>query len=143
MNRFLHFLGIIGTMIMIICDIAEFLAVPALFIVIGLLNSYPWQYYAISIGGYIVLFIVAEIIAHFVFKTLNKKYSPLIERKLEKYLNKFSNKGWFFIRHLLFTITLVRHLLSRLRQHKKHPNGCFLCCIDATSKRNDTLVVFA
>ena len=89
MNRFLHFIGIIGTMIMIICDIAEFLAVPALFIVIGLLNSYPWQYYAISIGGYIVLFIVAEIIAHFVFKALDKKYTPLIERKLEKYLNKF------------------------------------------------------
>ena len=93
MNRFLHFIGIIGTMIMIICDIAEFLSVPALFILIGLLNSYPWQYYAISIGGYIVLFIVAEIIAHFVFKALDKKYTPLIERKLEKYLNKFSNKG--------------------------------------------------
>ena len=93
MNRFLHFIGIIGTITMVICDIAEFLAIPALFIVIGLLNSYPWQYYAISIGGYIVLFIVAEIIAHFVFKTLNKKYSPLIERKLEKYLNKFSNKS--------------------------------------------------
>ena len=93
MNRFLHFIRIIGTITMVICDIAEFLAVPALFIVIGLLNSYPWQYYAISIGGYIVLFIVAEIIAHFVFKTLNKKYSPLIERKLEKYLNKFSNKS--------------------------------------------------
>ena len=93
MNRFLHFIRIIGTITMVICDIAEFLAIPALFIVIGLLNSYPWQYYAISIGGYIVLFIVAEIIAHFVFKTLNKKYSPLIERKLEKYLNKFSNKS--------------------------------------------------
>ena len=93
MNRFLHFIGIIGTITMVICDIAKFLAIPALFIVIGLLNSYPWQYYAISIGGYIVLFIVAEIIAHFVFKTLNKKYSPLIERKLEKYLNKFSNKS--------------------------------------------------
>ena len=93
MNRFLHFIGIIGTMIMIICDIAEFLAVPALFIVVGLLNSYSWLYYAITIGGYIVLCIVAEIIAHFVFKALDKKYSPLIVRKLEKYLNKFSNKS--------------------------------------------------
>ena len=93
MNRFLHFIGIIGTMIMMICDIAEFLAIPALFIVIGLLNSYSWLYYAITIGGYIVLFIVAEIIAHFVFKALDKKYTPLIERKLEKYFNKFSNKG--------------------------------------------------
>ena len=93
MNRFLYFIGIIGTMIMMICDIAEFLAIPALFIVIGLLNSYSWLYYAITIGGYIVLFIVAEIIAHFVFKALDKKYTPLIERKLEKYFNKFSNKG--------------------------------------------------
>ena len=93
MNRFLHFIGIIGTMIMMICDIAEFLAIPALFIVIGLLNSYSWLYYAITIGGYIVLFIVAEIIAHFVFKALDKKYTPLIERKLERYFNKFSNKG--------------------------------------------------
>ena len=92
MKRFIHFIGIIGTITMVICDIAEFLAIPALFIVIGLLNSYPWQYYAISIGGYIVLFIVAEIIAHFVFKALDKKYTPLIERKLEKYFNKFSNK---------------------------------------------------
>lgn len=77
---------------MVICDIAEFLAIPALFIVIGLLNSYSCLYYAITIGGYIVLFIVAEIIAHFVFKALDKKYTPLIERKLEKYFNKFSNK---------------------------------------------------
>jgi bacteriorhodopsin len=92
MKRFIHFIGIIGTITMVICDIAEFLAIPALFIVIGLLNSYSWLYYAITIGGYIVLFIVAEIIAHFVFKALDKKYTPLIERKLEKYFNKFSNK---------------------------------------------------
>ena len=92
MKRFIHFIGIIGTITMVICDIAEFLAIPALFIVIGLLNSYSWLYYAITIGGYIVLFIVAEIIAHFVFKALDKKYTPLIERKLEKYFIKFSNK---------------------------------------------------
>ena len=92
MKRFIHFIGIIGTITMVICDIAEFLAIPALFIVIGLLNSYSWLYYAITLGGYIVLFIVAEIIAHFVFKALDKKYTPLIERKLEKYFNKFSNK---------------------------------------------------
>ena len=77
MKRFIHFIGIIGTITMVICDIAEFLAIPALFIVIGLLNSYSWLYYAITIGGYIVLFIVAEIIAHFVFKALNKSYFSL------------------------------------------------------------------
>ena len=36
MKRFIHFIGIIGTITMVICDIAEFLAIPALFIVIGL-----------------------------------------------------------------------------------------------------------
>ena len=88
MNKFLKFIGVIFTIIMAIWDVIEFLAIPALFTVIGLLNSFPWQYYAISIGGYVALFIIAEIIAHFVFKALDKKYTPFIERKLEKYFNK-------------------------------------------------------
>mgnify|MGYP003417960779 FL=1 len=90
MRKMLKFLDIIFTIIMIIWDIIEFLAVPALFIIIGLLNSFPWQYYVITIGGYFLLFIIFEIVAHFVFKALNKKYSPILERKFEKYFNKFS-----------------------------------------------------
>ena len=88
MNRLLHFIGVIGTIIMVIWDIVEFLAVPALFVIIGLLNSFSWQYYAITIGGYVVLLLLAELVAHFVFKALDKKYTPLIERKLEKYFSK-------------------------------------------------------
>ena len=93
MNRFLHFIGIVVTIIMVIWDTMEFLAVPALFIIIGMLNSFPWQYYVITIGGYTALFIIAEIIAHFVFKALDKKYTPFIERKLEKICNRFSNEN--------------------------------------------------
>lgn len=89
MNRFLHFIGILATIIMAIWDIVEFLAVPALFIIIGILNSFSWQYYVISIGGYMVLFIIVEIIAHFVFRALDKKYTPFIERKLKKICNRF------------------------------------------------------
>ena len=88
MNRLLHFIGVIGTIIMVIWDIVEFLAIPALFVIIGLLNSFSWQYYAITIGGYVVLLLLAELVAHFVFKALDKKYTPLIERKLEKYFSK-------------------------------------------------------
>lgn len=90
MKGFLKFSGIILIIFMAIYDTVEFLAVPILFLVIGLLNSFPWQYYAFTIGGYFALFIVLEIIAHFIFKALDKKYTPLIERKLEKYFNKFS-----------------------------------------------------
>ncbi len=93
MNRFLHFVGIIATIVMIILDIVEFLAVPVLFIIIGVLNSFPWQYYAITIGGYVALFIIAEIIVHFVFKAFDKKYTPFFKRKLEKIFNRYSKKN--------------------------------------------------
>ena len=92
MKKFLNFVANILYVGMVIWDIIEFLAIPALFLVIGLLNSFPWQYYAISIGGYFALFIILEIILHFVFKALDKKYTPLIERKLEKYFDKFSKR---------------------------------------------------
>ena len=90
MKKILGFIVNILYVGMVIWDIIGILAIPALFLVIGLLNSFLWQYYAISIGGYFVLFIILEIILHFIFKALNKKYTPLIERKLEKYFNKFS-----------------------------------------------------
>ena len=92
MKKLLGFIANILYVGMVIWDIIEFLAIPALFLVIGVLNSFPWQYYAISIGGYFALFIILEIILHFVFKALDKKYTPLIERKLEKYFDKFSKR---------------------------------------------------
>lgn len=92
MKVFLKFIGIVFTIVMSIWDIAEFLAIPVLFIVIGLLNSFSWQYYLITLGGYLALFVIIEIVAHFVFKALDKKYTPIIERKLEKYFDRFSKK---------------------------------------------------
>ena len=85
MNRLLHYMGIIGLIIMTICDIAEFLAVPALLVIIGILNAFTWKYYVIAIGGYLVLFALIEVILYFIFKVLDKKYTPIIERKLEKF----------------------------------------------------------
>ena len=79
----------IGTVIL---DIIGFLALPAVFLVIGLMNSFPWQYYAVAIGGYFALFIILDIILHFVFKALDKKYTPFIERKLAKYFDRSSKK---------------------------------------------------
>ncbi|MBQ8302243.1 MAG: hypothetical protein IJX97_01675 [Clostridia bacterium] len=87
-SRLLHFLGIIAIIITAICDIAEFLAVPTLLLIIGLLNSFTREYYVISIGAYIAIFVLLETIARFTFKALDKKYTPLIKRKLNKYFNK-------------------------------------------------------
>jgi len=92
MKKILGFIANILYVGMVIWDIIEFLALPILFLILGLINSFPWQYYALTIGGYFVLFIILEIILHFIFRALDKKYTPLIERKLEKYFNKFSKK---------------------------------------------------
>ena len=92
MKKLLNVIGYILYVGMILWEVIEFLAVPAVLVILGLLNELPWQYYVISIGGYFALFIILEIILHFVFKALDKKYTPLIERKLEKYFNEFSKK---------------------------------------------------
>lgn len=89
-------LGIIANILYIgtiIWDIIEFLAIPVLFLVIGLIYSFSWQYYAITIGGYFALFVILEIVLRLIFKALDKKYTPLLERRLEKHFNKFSKKN--------------------------------------------------
>ncbi len=89
-------LGLIANILyvgMVIWDIVDFLAIPALFLVIGLIKSFPWQYYAFTIGGYFALFIILETVLHFTFKLFDKKYTSLLERKLERYFNKFSKKN--------------------------------------------------
>lgn len=93
MKRLINILGIILTVIMVICETAEFLAIPALFVVIGILNKFSWQYYAITIGGYIALLIVIDIVARLIFKALDKKYTPIITRKIEKYCDRFSKNS--------------------------------------------------
>ena len=95
MKKILGFIANILYVGMVIWDIIEFLALPALFLIIGLINSLPWQYYVITVGGYFALFIILEIVLHFIFKALDKKYTPLIERKLEKYFNRFSKEDSF------------------------------------------------
>ena len=90
MKKFLNVIGSILYVGMILWEVIEFLAIPALFVVIGLLNSFPWQYYAISIGGYFALFIIIDVVLHFVFKALEKKYTPFIKRKIDKFFDRFS-----------------------------------------------------
>ena len=85
MKKTLSFIGNILTIGMVIWDVVEFLALPLLLLIIGLVNAFPWPYYAIAIGGCFALFIILEVVLFLVFKALGKRYTPLIKRKLEKY----------------------------------------------------------
>ena len=91
MKGLLRFIGAIFTVITVIWDILEFLTIPAIFVVIGILNSFSWRYYVITMVGYVVIFALAELIAHSVSSKLDEKYTPLLVKKLEKYFGKPNN----------------------------------------------------
>ncbi len=88
MKRTLNFLVILMTL----WDIVEMLFLPTVFLVLGIWNDLPWQYYAITIGGYFVLFLIVEIVLHFIFKKIERKYTPFIVRKLKKHFDMMAPK---------------------------------------------------
>ena len=79
-KRLLSAVGIIA----VIGTVLEYLALPALFVVIGLLNGFGWQYYAWTIGGYAVLVILAELIGALIGTLLGKTFELRLLRKLRK-----------------------------------------------------------
>ena len=92
MKGLVRFIGAIFTVITVIWDILEFLTIPAIFVVIGILNSFSWRYYVITMVGYVVIFALVELIAHLVSSKLDEKYTPLLVKKLEKYFGKPDNE---------------------------------------------------
>jgi len=90
MKGLLKFVEIILMIVMVVWEAAEFLIVPAIFVIIGILNDFGYMYYIITIGGYLLLFLLFELICYFIFKAFDKKYTPVIERKLEKLFDKFA-----------------------------------------------------
>ena len=93
MKGFLNVILVLLYAGMVIWDVVEFLFIPAVCVGVGIYYDLPWQYFAVSVGGYFAIFLIAEIVAHFIFKALDKKYTPLIARKIEKICNRFANNG--------------------------------------------------
>lgn len=83
------------TLVGILCMLAEILDVliiPIAFLILGLLQQMPWQYYAIMIGGYFGVIILSELILHLIFKALGKKYSTRFVQKVEKLMARFTKE---------------------------------------------------
>ena len=81
------------TLLGILCaimELIEFLFIPIIFLIAGLLLQLPWSYYAIFIGGYFALFFLGELLLYLIFKKLAKQYSSRFAKKLEKIISKFS-----------------------------------------------------
>ncbi len=90
MKGFLKFLIVCASIFYIICDVLGFLFIPAIMTLAGILNSYPPQYYVITLGAYLGLILVIEVVLHFVFKAFDKKFTPFAQRTVQKILDLFS-----------------------------------------------------
>lgn len=88
MKRLLKFLDIVFTIVYVIGNLVEILAAPALFLIVGLLNDFPWQYYAATIGGYFIIVIVIQTICHFIFKHFEKRYESALVKLFKKIFDK-------------------------------------------------------
>lgn len=91
--------GAVMMLILVIWELAEFLAIPAILAVIGVVNGFGWQYYAIAMGVYLALYALAEglgwLLARAMEKWLGKKlerHGPRIVRKLEDIADRFEKK---------------------------------------------------
>ena len=92
MKGLLKFLEVIFTIVYVIWNLIEILAIPALFLAVGLMNAFPWHYYAATIGGYFIIAIIIQTICHLIFKRLEKKYEPKLVKAFEKLFGKKSNE---------------------------------------------------
>ena len=89
MKVLLKILAIIAGMLLVLWQLAEILILPAIFVLIGVLNELPWQYYVISIVGYFLICVIIQIVCHFIFNKLEKKYTPFFERFIDKFADRF------------------------------------------------------
>lgn len=67
----------------------EYLIIPAILVVIGLICGFGWEYYMISLAVYVVLVLLFHLIGHFMDKAIDKTVGPVVEEKLEKLFDRF------------------------------------------------------
>ena len=83
------FLGIV----LILENLAEILALPLVFTIIGIGNDFGYPYYLVTIGGYFLLFGIIQGSIHLFFRIVEKSFEPPYKSKLRRIQNKLYSKG--------------------------------------------------
>ena len=78
-KRLLNFLGAV----LAVWSVLEFLSMPALFVVIGLISGFGWKYYAWTVGGYVVVVILMELIAAVISKMVGRRIGTRLGRRFQ------------------------------------------------------------
>ena len=80
-------LGAFLTVLTFICDAAEFLAVPFLIVICGMLSLIPSEYCIGAILAYFLLFALIELVLYLLSRLFGKRINSFVTRKLEKYFS--------------------------------------------------------
>lgn len=92
----LKFLGkcaeAIALVILIVSELLEFLALPAFFVVIGILCQLPVSYYYITIGGYLVILALIQLLLWWLEKKLQRHFDALLTNKLQRITKRLQEK---------------------------------------------------
>ena len=78
-------IGILGT-IAVIWTAVDYLAIPVVLVVIGLVCGFSWEYYVISLTVYVVLVLLVHLIGHFMDKAFDKTIGRSWKRSWKSYL---------------------------------------------------------
>ena len=112
MKKSLSTLGTLLTVIMFICDAAEFLAIPAIIVLYGLFCGYPVEFYIVAIGAYLLLFALIELIAFLFSRLFGRKINSFMTKKLEKYFEKHEKEIDTFIEKCEPTLERIADTLT-------------------------------
>ena len=84
MKSIIKLIGTVCGILIFLWELAEILAIPALLVLIGLLNSFSWQYYAIAIAAYVLIAVIIQVICHLISKRVEKKFESALQRLFHK-----------------------------------------------------------
>ncbi len=87
--KFLKFFGVLLYIIMVVWEIFEFLALPLLFIAIGVLNQLPSKYYIISIGAYLIVYGLVCLLVNLIGRAFGKKVELFIGSRIKNTYNRY------------------------------------------------------
>lgn len=86
--KLLKFLGrcaaAILTAVMVIGEVLEFLALPAILMVIGIICDMPPAFYWVVILGYLAIFAAFQLLLWLLEKKLGKHFDALLTHRIEK-----------------------------------------------------------
>ena len=85
-------IAFVCAIIMILWDILEFITLPAILVVIGIICEMPPAFYRIVIVGYLAIFALFQLLLWLLEKKFGKHFDSLLSNKIGKIARRFEKQ---------------------------------------------------